>query len=86
MEEQIILQISDEVYGNFRTYLPKKIVDANSKDAIISHIIEKLERVLSEHHFTELLNGLKKKNWHIHDNDNVDKSIIYICSQNSLIK
>ncbi len=79
-KENIILQLSDAVYGDFRVSLPKKIVDQNSKDVLISHIIEKLEWALSEHHLTELLNGLKKKKWHIHDNDIIDKSIIYICS------
>ncbi len=78
-EEQIILKLSDSIYGNFQVFLPKQIVSQNTKEALISHIIHKLGNVLSMYNLKELLKGLYEKNWHIHD-DVKNNSIIYICS------
>ena len=79
-KKQIILKISDSVYGGFQVCLPQDVVSQNTKEQLISHILQKLESLLNTYNLKELVNKLYDRNWHIHDDLGSSKKIIYICS------
>ena len=77
------LQLSDEIYGDFRVPFPKIMLPYTTDDELISFVLSQLKYVLVSHNLISLLTKVKEKCWHIHEKDDMpreEQTIIYICS------
>ena len=81
--KETILQLSDEIYGDFRVTFPKIMLPYTTNEELIIFVVSQLKYVLMHHNLISLLAKVKEKRWHIHADDEKDReeqAIIYVCS------